>query len=107
MQSVQLIEQREQPQEDEAVGEQVAAQHVARAHEEDVGARDDHHRSGHGQRLGDGEEQRERSGAALFGVGLGLVQLVKVLDLAFLGVGRAHDAHAGERLPEHAPPCGG
>ena len=54
-----------------------------------------------------GKEQRERFGAALFGVGLGLVQLVELLDLAFLGVGRAHDAHAGKRLPEHAPPCGG
>ena len=39
VQSIQLVEQREQPQQDEAVGEQVTAQHVARADEEDVCAR--------------------------------------------------------------------
>ncbi len=102
VQSVELIEQRQQPQQDEAVGEQVAAQHVARPHEEDVGAGDDHHRARDGQRLGDGKEQRQRLGAALFGVGLGLVERVELLDLAFLRVGGAHDAHARERLAEHA-----
>ena len=100
VQSVQLIQQRQQPQQHEAIGEEIAAQHVARAHEEDVGAGDDHHRAGHGQRLGDRKEQRERFGAALFRIGLGLVQLVELLDLAFLGVRGAHDPHAGKRLAE-------
>ena len=63
---------------------------------------DDHHRAGHGERLGDRKEERERFGAALLGAGLGLVQRVELLDLAFLGVRGAHDADARERLPEHA-----
>ena len=47
-----------------------------------------------------GKSSASAPAAALFGVRLGRVQLVKMLDLAFLGVGRPHDAHPGERLPE-------
>ena len=46
---VQLVQQRQQAQQEETVPEEIAAEHQPRAHEKHVGTPDDRHRADHGE----------------------------------------------------------
>ena len=70
LQAVQLVEQRQQPQQHESVCEQVAAQHVPRPDEENIRAADDQHGADHRQRFGEREQQRGGVRASFFGTRL-------------------------------------
>ena len=98
LQAVQLVEERQQPQQHEPVRQQVAAQHVAGPDKKDVRTAHDQHRADHGQRFGQREQQRGGVRTPLFGARLRGADLAKLLDDAGLRVRRAHNPHARERL---------
>ena len=100
------IQQRNQAQQHEAVPQQIAAEHVTRAHEEDVRRREHRHGADDRECLGERKQQPHRSCRPFVARRLLDVDRVEARNLCVLGVGGAHHANAGERLLEYGETAG-
>ena len=87
LQSVKLVHQRQQAEQNEAEAEQMAAQHQTGAHEEIIGAADDDHRAGHRDRFRDWHQQGAVTGGLLFQDRLGVAQFRGTASLRGLANG--------------------